>query len=385
MIPEPDRHLPLDGVRVVDLTTFLSGPFATQILADLGADVVKVESPGEGDSSRSIPPYFIDGDSAYFLSTNRNKRSIVLDLQEPSDGLRLKSLIARADIVVDNFRPRAISKLGLSPEASIADRPTLIWASITGFGQTGTRRDRPAYDMIVQALSGVMSMTGEPGGSAVRLGIPAGDTVAGVFAVVGILATLSDVRRGGPGRWIDISMLDAQLAMTSYQAAYTLISGVAPGKQGARHDSISTYRSFVGSDGREFVVTANTERMWRGMCRALNRPELISDPLFADSSSRLANRERLWADLESAFQAKPAAEWVRLLEANDVPCAVIRNVKEALDEARLDDRGLIAHVRDAERGEFDAVRTPIRIVGCEPVSDRFPPRLGANQDDADLF
>ncbi|WP_256840344.1 CaiB/BaiF CoA transferase family protein [Ornithinimicrobium faecis] len=374
---------PLEGVRVIDLTTFLSGPFATQVLADLGADVVKVESP-IGDSSRAIPPHFIDGDSAYFLSTNRNKRSIVLNLKDPVDRDRLDRMIADADIVVDNFRPAVLENLRLDPERLVREREGLIWASISGFGQTGPDRNKPAYDMIVQALSGVMSLTGEPDGRAARLGIPAGDTVAGLFATIGILATLSDTRRGGPGRWIDVSMLDAQLSMLSYQSVYTLVSGQAPKAQGAGHDSIPTYRSFMARDGNEIVVTANTERMWVGLCRALARPQLLSDPEFATPSRRLEHRHRLWSILESAFIERDADEWIPILTEHGVPCAPIRNVLEALEEAKRSGSPAMVKVERPDRGEFEAVTTPIRFVGAPSEPQRFPPRLGEHQNDDDL-
>ena len=234
---------PLEGVRVVDLTTFLSGPSATQLLGDLGADVIKIETL-DGDSSRAIAGPEVDGDSAYFLANNRNKRSIAIDLKSPRGQSVAKHLIAGADVVVENFRPGVTARLGLSPEAALEANPRLIWASISGFGQEGPWRDRPAYDMVVQALSGVMSINGHPGAPAARLGIPAGDVVAGLYAVIGILSALHARGETGPGRIVDVSMLRGQLAMLSYQALYASVNDAAPGPQGAAHDSIATYRSF---------------------------------------------------------------------------------------------------------------------------------------------
>lgn len=367
---------PLAGVKILDLTTFLSGPFATQILADLGADVIKVESPG-GDSSRHIPPHFIDADSAYFLSTNRNKRSMVLDLKKPEDLSVLLSLIQSVDAVVENFRPGVAARLGLDAQALLDEHPRLVWTSISGFGQTGEFRERPAYDMIVQALSGVMSLTGETDRPAVRLGIPAGDLIAGMYGVIGLLAALSDVRRGpgGQGRWVDISMLDSQLSMLSYQAAYALISGETPGPQGAAHDSIPTYRSFRGSDDREFVVTANTEGMWRALCSTMGLEHLTSHPRFENAALRLDNRQHLWAHLEARFAEHSSTYWVDALVRAQVPCALIKNVTEALQDARTSERGMIREVSGA-RGRFEAVASPIFFVGESPPPDRFPPRLG---------
>jgi len=371
---------PLEGLVVLDLTTFLSGPFATQLLADMGADVIKIESP-QGDSSRSMPPHFIDGESAYFLSHNRNKRSVVLDLKEDGQSERLRTMIAKADVVIENFRPEVATRLGIDPTVLCERHPSLVWASISGFGQTGPLRDRPAYDMIVQALSGVMSLTGEPGRPAVRLGIPAGDVVAGMYSVIGLLALLTRVRSGGRGGQIDTSMLDGQLTMLSYQAVYSMISGAAPQRQGARHDSIPTYRSFTGSDAREFVVTANTERMWVGMCEALQLQDAIADPRYGSGASRLENKESLWELLEARFAERSAAEWVDELVKNGVPAALIRSVPEALSDARESGRDMVVSVADDERGQYEAIASPIKFVGTADVPPIFPPRLGEDTED----
>ncbi|WP_198420981.1 CaiB/BaiF CoA-transferase family protein [Cryobacterium sp. TMT1-2-2] len=366
-------------MTVLDLTTFLSGPFATQLLADMGANVIKVEPP-QGDSSRRIPPHFVDGDSAYFLAHNRNKRSVVLDLKNVRDVQRLSGMVAAADVVIENFRPGVTTRLGIDPEFYCKQYPSLVWASISGFGQTGARRDRPAYDMIVQALSGVMSLTGEPGRPAVRLGIPAGDVVAGMYSVIGLLALLTRVRSGGPGGQVDVSMLDSQLTMLSYQAVYSMISNTAPLPQGAGHDSIPTYRSFVGSDGHELVVTANTERMWTGLCDALELPELLSDTRYESGESRLKNKYTLWDVLEARFSERPAAAWVDSLVTNGVPAALIRSVPEALSDARESGRNMVVSVVDEKRGRYEAVASPVKFVGTVEVRPTFPPRLGDDTD-----
>lgn len=370
---------PLDGLRVIDLTTFLSGPSATQLLADLGADVIKVE-PLEGDSSRAIVGPTVLGDSAYFLANNRSKRSIAIDLKSARGPEVLRRLIAGADVVVENFRPGVITRLGIDPDAVLADKPELVWASISGFGQVGPLRDRPAYDMVVQALSGVMSLNGHPGAPAARLGIPAGDVVAGLYAVIGILAALQARHETGRGRIIDVSMLRGQLAMLSYQAVYTHLNGVAPGPQGAGHDSIATYRSFTAGDGRELVVTANTPRMWEGLCRVLGVDELIDDPRFRDAASRLGNKEQLWAILEDRFTRRSAAEWVELLSAASVPVAPVKNVLEALADARTAADGTLVAVRKDD-AVFENVATPVRFVDTTDVPPGYPPALGEHTVD----
>jgi CoA:oxalate CoA-transferase len=372
-----NQAAPLKGYRVLDLTTFLSGPFCTQILADLGAQVVKVESP-EGDSSRAIPPYFVGDDSAYFIGANRSKQSLAIDMKHAQGLALVKRLIGCADVVVENFRPGVAARIGLDIEALREQQPRLIWASISGFGQTGPWRDKPAYDMIVQALSGVMSLTGEPGRPAVRLGIPAGDMVAGMYAAIAINAALADRERGAPGRVIDVSMLDCQLAMLSYQSTYALHSGITPQPQGARHDSFPTYRSFVGRDGRELVVTANTERMWRGLCEVLGLPELVGDARFADGGKRLANRDALWALLEAAFLQRDAADWITPLAESGVPVALIKTVPEALDDARHGERDMIVALHDDAGHRAEVVGDPIKFPGAQAVTPSYPPALGAD-------
>jgi CoA:oxalate CoA-transferase len=367
---------PLHGIRVLDLTTFLSGPFATQILADLGADVIKVESV-EGDSSRAIPPHHVAGQSVYYLSTNRGKRSIVLDLKTSRGPALAQRLVLQSDVVFENFRPGVAARLGLDRETLRKRKESLIWTSITGFGPAGEWSDRPAYDMIVQALSGVMSLTGHEGAPAARLGIPAGDTVAGLFGVIGTLAAIHERRRTGLGAIVDVSMLDSMLSMLSYQAAYASHTGVAPKPQGAAHDSIATYRSFTGSDGREFVVTANTERMWRAMCEQLSVPHLVDDPRFETARSRQENRAELGAILDAAFLTAPSTEWVDRLVAAQVPAAPIKNVSEALADAHSQNRGMLIPLNDGDTGEgFVGMATPLEFDGARLTSERYPPRLG---------
>jgi CoA:oxalate CoA-transferase len=375
--PAGAPHGPLAGIRVLDLTTFLSGPFCTHILADLGADVIKVESL-DGDSSRHIPPFFVGPDSAYFLAANASKRSIAIDLKAPEGQAVAADLALRSDVLVENFRPGVSTRLGLDPAVLQARHPGLVWASISGFGQTGPWRDRPAYDIIVQALSGVMSLTGVPGAPAMRLGIPAGDLVAGMYAAMAILAALLERARTGRGRVADISMLDGQLSMLSYQALYATVGGITPRPQGSGHDSIPTYRSFRGGDGRELVVAANTERMWAGLCGTLGLPGLLADARFATAAGRLDHQGELAPLLETAFLGRPAAEWVGLLVDRAVPAALIKTVPEALDDARQAGRGMIVPVTGPDGETVETVATPIRYQGAPAPPPRFPPRLGAD-------
>jgi crotonobetainyl-CoA:carnitine CoA-transferase CaiB-like acyl-CoA transferase len=365
---------PLFGIRVLDLTQFLSGPYCTQILCDLGADVVKVESP-EGDLARQIPPHFVGSDSVYFLAVNRGKRSIAVDLKS-TDGQRLVcEMIEACDIVVENFRPGVLARLRISAQILREKKPSLIWCSITGFGQDGPYRDKPAYDMIVQAMSGGMSLTGEEGGAAVRAGIPIGDISAGMYGAIGILAALNRRNNTGLGDYIDVAMLDCQAAMLSYQAAYHLHSGETPKRQGTGHDSIPTYRTFPASDERDVVVTANTERMWQGLCRALALDDLIDDPEFKSNKVRFANRHKLWPILCEAFRRKPASEWVTLLEKEQVPVAVVNDIAQVVQDPQIRHRNMVVTLR----GNENAVRVmgdPIVLESSDRVNYGFPPELG---------
>jgi CoA:oxalate CoA-transferase len=282
--------------------------------------------------------------------------------------------------VIENFRPGVAARLGLSAPDLCAGRPELVWASISGFGQDGPWRDRPAYDIVVQALSGVMSLTGVPGAPAMRLGVPAGDLVAGLYAAIAVLAALDCRRRTGRGRIADVSMLDGQLSMLSYQAVYTAVGGITPRPQGNRHDSIPTYRSFTAGDGRELVVAANTHRMWVALCGALGVDELVADGRFVTASDRLAHEDQLGPLLERAFLARPAAEWVDELVARAVPSALIKTVPEALDDAKRSGRAMILPVRSPSGCLVETLATPIGYADTLHGAGTYPRPLGADTE-----
>jgi crotonobetainyl-CoA:carnitine CoA-transferase CaiB-like acyl-CoA transferase len=366
---------PLTGLRVLDLTQFLSGPYCTQMLADLGAQVIKVETP-QGDLSRIIPPNFVGSDSVYFISINRNKQSIAVDMKISAGVEIVRQLILGSDIVVENFRPGVLERLGLKGSELRSERPGLIWCSISGFGQSGPYRDKPAYDMIVQALSGGMSLTGEPGRPAARAGIPIGDIAAGMYATAAILAALHRRTATTRGDSIDISMLDCQAAMLSYQAAYYLHSGHVPARQGSGHDSIPTYRGFVAGDGTEVVITANTERMWQGLCRALDLPELADDPKFKTNLERYQNRVELWPILEAAFLRRDAGEWVPLLEKESVPVGVVNTLDRVMTDPQIRYRGMVMDVSAPDGRQAQVMGNPMVFAEARVGGKSFPPALG---------
>jgi crotonobetainyl-CoA:carnitine CoA-transferase CaiB-like acyl-CoA transferase len=367
---------PLHGIRVLDLTQFLSGPFGTQILGDLGAEVIKIEAPG-GELSRTVPPNFVEGDSAYYLSVNRNKKNVCVDLKTPQGVELVRELASKCDVFIENNRPGVTARLGLGESELRGRDPRLVYCSISGFGQTGPDRDLPAYDMIVQAMSGGMSLTGEVGAPPVRAGIPIGDLTAGLYAVIGILGALHERQRTGQGRLIDIAMLDAQIAMLCYQGAYYLQSGKVPGPQGRGHDSIPTYRAFTCGDGVSLVVTANTDRMWVDLCRVLEVPELANDPRFKDAHARLAHREALWESIEARFASAPALTWRERLREASIPCGLVNSLDKALGADQVAHRDMVLEMTSAAGSRVRVPGDPLKL---GPAAAGYPAHLGEDTD-----
>lgn len=370
----------LDGIRVIDLSMFLAGPFCTQQLADLGAEVIKIE-PIQGDSTRLLPPHFHEGESLYFISTNRSKKDLALDLMSPQGRDVLYKLVATADIVIDNFRPGVTAKLGVDYATLSAINPRIICCSISGFGQDGPYAKKPAYDMIVQALSGGMSMTCEAGARPVRAGIPIGDICAGLNAIIGVLAALQERTRSGKGQFIDISMLDVQVAMLSYQGVYHLYSGEVPGGQGRGHTAIPTYASFLASDGRDVLICANTEKMWVALCDAMERSDLTRDPRFLTNELRHAHRTELEPVLAAEFAARTSIDWLERLEARGVACAPVNNVAEALQDPQVISREMVRTVAHVRGGQIGVLGNPIKMSRSVTAPFVSPPLLGQHAQD----
>jgi CoA:oxalate CoA-transferase len=377
MVTGDKKDQALRGIRILDLTQFLSGPFATQILADLGADIIKLEPP-QGDPIRAVPPHFVGDTSVYFLCINRNKRTVAVDMKVPEGRELVKRLALSSDIVMENFRPGVLERLGFSADALRKEKPSLIWCSISGFGQDGPYRNKPAYDMIVQALSGGMSLTGETEGAAVRAGIPIADLGAGLYSAIAVLAALNRRHATGKGETIDISMLDCQAAMLCYQAAYYMHSGVVPGRQGRGHESIPTYRSFACKDGVAVVITANTERMWQGLARVLKREDLLADPRFATNKDRLVHREALWPILNEAFRTRNADEWLPLLEAEEIPVGVVNTLDRVVSDPQICHRDMVLSLENADGTRSRVMGNPIKFKDADREDDIYPRDLGAD-------
>jgi CoA:oxalate CoA-transferase len=367
---------PLSHVVVLDMTQFLAGPYGSQILGDLGARVIKIETP-DGDITRNTPPYFHQGESAYFLSVNRNKESIILNLKEQRGRELFLDLVKKADVVLENYRPGVVERLGIGYAALRAANPRIVMCSISGFGQDGPYRDRPAYDIIIQAISGGMSLTGEEGGKPVRAGIPLADLSAGMYGAISVLAGLAKVNATGEGAFFDVSMMDCQISMLTYQAAYYLMSGEVPGLQGRGHRSLTTYRAYLCGDGIEIVVAANSEKMWVNLCEVVGLPDLPNDPRFCNRSDRLKNRAALDALMEGAFARLTSDDVLEALRKFEVPAAPINSLDRVFRDPQVKHRDMIMYLDDGNGSGVKLAGNPIKIDGCDQPA-KFPPHLGAD-------
>ena len=351
--------LPLSGLIILDLTHVLAGPFASMTLADLGATVIKVERPGLGDDTRAFPP-FKDGDSAYFAAINHSKQSIALDLKSNPDRAIFDRLLAHTDIVLENFRPGTMEKLGYGWEVLHARHPNLIYGAVSGFGHTGPDALEPAYDMVVQARGGVMSITGEQGRDPVRVGASIGDIVAGMFLAQGVLAAVIDRQKTGEGRKVDVAMLDSQLAILEHAIAITHTTGTPPSPSGARHPSITPFETFHASDGL-FVIAAGNDVLFTRLCRTLHLP-IAEDPRFATNAARCENARLLKRLIEAVTLDHPAALWIERLTDAGIPTGPIQNVAEVMADRQIKARNMVVDILDAS-GEprFKSAGNPIKI------------------------
>ncbi|WP_425050288.1 CaiB/BaiF CoA transferase family protein [Psychromarinibacter sp. S121] len=369
-----DRGGPLAGVKVLDFSRILSGPYATLTLADMGADVVKVEPLGKGDETRGFPP-FKGPLSHYFIALNRGKKSIALDLKDPRGVAVAKALAAQADILIENFRPGVMERLGLGYDVLSQANPGLIYCGISGFGAESPLTDKPAFDIVAQALSGAMSLNRAPGQPPNKLGLPLGDMAGSIFAVFGVLAALHQRGETGKGQKVDVAMLDSLMAMLGYLAQIYFVSGKKPEPVGTKHPSIVPYGAFPTSDGH-VIVACLTETFWKSFARCLGLPELAEDPRFARYDERLANRDALETIIDARMRQETTAYWLERLDAHDVPNAPILDVDEALEQPHVAARGLVQTVTHPEAGEMRVVRGPLRFDGKAPAVGRAPPLLG---------
>ena len=371
---------PLEGVRVIDLTRILAGPYCTQALADAGADVLKIEEPGKGDDTRGWGPPFVKGESAYFLSVNRGKRSLTLNLKAGRGREILWRLLETADVLVENFRPGTLDRLGFGERAVRARHPRIVYASVSGYGGDGPWGGRPGYDAVVQGEGGLMSVTGPAEGAPHKAGASLADVAAGMTAFQGILLALLRRARTGEGGRVDISLLESLLATLTYHASTYLMTGQVPARLGNRHPSLAPYETFEAADGY-VIVGVGSESLWRSFCEVLGDADLARDPRFETNALRVTNYAALRDVLAPRLRSRPVAHWLAALEAAGIPCGRVRTVAEALDNPQVAARGLLLETEHATIGSGRYVGSPIHLSGAERGSTRPPPLLGQHTEE----
>jgi crotonobetainyl-CoA:carnitine CoA-transferase CaiB-like acyl-CoA transferase len=370
----PTWRGPLEGVRVLDLTRVLAGPFATQNLGDLGAEILKIEPPGKGDETRQFAP-FVGGESHYFLALNRSKKSLVIDLKTPEGADLLKKLVAKSDILIENFRAGVMDKLGLGFKELSAINPRLIYCAISGFGMSGPLRDRPAFDIVTQALTGVLSVNGAAGQTPVKLGLPLGDLVGGVFGPIAVLAALHERSVTGRGRLIDISLFDGLTGMLGYLAQLALITGKDPQPVGSSHPTIVPYGSFRASDG-EIIIAALSDVFWQKLCEALGLTELSERPELKSNTGRREHRDEINRAIEGVIAQHGVGHWEELFRKFDVPHAPVLGVTAALAQPQAVAREMVTSVEHATAGTIKIVGRPVKFPDAPQAPLTAPPTLG---------
>jgi formyl-CoA transferase len=366
---------PLEGLRVVDLTRVLSGPYCTMQLGDMGAEIIKIEAPGKGDDTRAFAPPYQGDQAAYFLSVNRNKKSITLDMKSEAGKEVLWRLIDKSDILVENFRPGAMERLGFGYAAVKARRPAMVYASISGFGQSGPQKDRPGYDVIVQGEAGVMDITGPKDGAPHKVGAAIGDLVSGLYAIQGILAALYAAKTTGRGQYVDISMYEAVASLLTFNAGIYFATGSPPRRRGNEHPTIVPYETFEAADGWINLGVANDD-LWQRFCKAAERPDLAADARYTKAADRVRNREELVPLVRSIVKARTRDDWMARLDAAGVPSGAIRTVGEVCDSELLEARGMIAEMAHPTAGTVKAIKNAVHLSGTPLDAYAAPPRLG---------
>ena len=370
---------PLNGIRVLDLTRVLAGPFATMLLGDLGADVIKVERPGDGDETRQLPP-LRDGESHYFLSVNRNKRGIVIDLKEPAGGELALELARASDVVIENFRPGVTARLGLDYESVKRLHPEVIYCSISAFGQNGPMAERSAFDIAMQAMGGLMSVTGEAGGRPLRSGLPLADLGTGLFAAIGILAAVVEKQRTGRGQLVDVAMFDAMTGLLTQYAGRYFMTGESVRPVGNGHPAVAPYGTYAAADG-DIVIANLGESFWPKIASAIGHPELIEDERFRTNADRLRSRDELEALINAATSRRSVAEWESIFEAHDVPHAPVLSVAQVLEHPQAAARGLVTAVEHSKLGRIRTTTRAINLPAHPAALPSAAPTLGEHTDE----
>jgi CoA:oxalate CoA-transferase len=369
----------LEGITVLDLTRVLAGPYATMVLADFGADVIKVEQPNVGDDSRAFGP-FVGKESVYFMSLNRNKRSMTLNLKDPKAKEVLKEMVKKADVIVENYRPGTMEKLGLGYDVLKEVNPKIIYAACSGFGHTGPDSKKPAYDVIVQGAGGIMSITGQEGGEPTRVGASVGDITAGLFTAIGIMTALYTRKVTGIGQKVDVSMLDCQVAILENAIARYTSSGVAPQPIGNRHPSITPFEAFKAKDAYVIIAVGN-DRLWEKFCNLIDRPDLIADERFVSNPARTKNQKALKAILDTVFPTRTLDEWLEALEGAGIPCGPINTVDRVIKDRQVVARNMIVETEHPVAGKVKMAGIPIKMSETPGSVDTPAPILGQHTEE----
>lgn len=372
-------NLPLDGVKVLDISRVLTGPFCTMLLGDLGADVIKIEIPGKGDETREWGPPFVEGESSYYLSINRNKRSLTLDLKSPKGREILLKLASKCDVIIENFLPGTVERLGIDYKAVRQVNPEIIYCSISGFGQDGPFKSVPAYDLMMQGMGGLMSITGEQNGDPVRIGVALIDIGAGMYAALGIISALMVKKETGKGQYVDVSLMDTETSWLTYMATNYFATGKDPVRMGSAHPTIVPYQAYAAKD-QHFVLAVGNDAIWQRFCDAVGLT-VTNDPRFATNSMRVKNREILNQILHELFKQKNAHEWIDLLQAARVPCGLVNSISQVVNHPQTQHRQMIVEMEHPKAGKIKVLGNPIKLSRTPPQYKLHPPLLGQHSEE----
>lgn len=372
--------LPLKGVKVLDISRVLTGPFCTMILGDLGAEVIKVEIPGKGDETRAWGPPFAEGESAYYLSINRNKKSLTLNLKSDEGRKILLELAKECDVIIENFLPGTVERLGVDYETIKKVNPEIIYCSISGFGQDGPYRDFPAYDLLMQGMGGLMSITGEKDGPPIRIGVALIDIGAGMYAALGILAALMVKKETKKGQYIDVSLMDTEVSWLTYMASNYFLTGKNPIRMGSAHPNIVPYQAYKARD-RYFILAVGNDKIWERFCEAMDLNDIVDDPRFCTNEKRVENREELNAILEEIFATKDSHEWIEILRKARVPCGPVNEISDVVNHPQVKHRGMVVSMEHPTIGEVKVLGNPINLSLTPPEYHSPPPLLGQHTEE----
>ena len=372
-------NLPLAGVKVLDISRVVAGPYCTMLLGDLGAEIIKVEMPGKGDETRAWGPPFVEGESTYYLSINRNKKSITVDMKSEKGREILLKLAAECDVIIENFLPGTVERLGVDYESVRKVKPDMIYCSISGFGQDGPFKSFPAFDLMMQGIGGLMSLTGEEDGNPVRIGVALIDLGAAMYAALGILSALLVKKESGQGQYVDVSLLDTEVSWLTYVAAAYLANGQMPKRMGTAHPSIVPYQAYKAKD-KYFILAVGNDAIWQRFCKGMNF-DFANDSKYATNVMRVKHRDELNTILNETFVQKDVAEWLKIFEEAKVPCGPVNDISEVVNHPQVNHRDMIVEMEHPKAGKVKVLGSPIKLSLTPPEYKLHPPLLGEHAEE----